>query len=191
MGKIEVITGPMFSGKTTELMRRLERYVLAGKKIAYLVPEIDSRTQEYVTISSTRQEQRIKVKKIPIKRPDLIVTYCVDVVAIDEVQFFNDSIIKVCQILKDSGIKVIVCGLDMDYLRRPFGCIGGLMAVADTVTKLTAICCCGNEAQFTQRFNNGSAVVTEETLISIGDNSYAPYCANCYAIPPSQIICRN
>lgn len=192
MSKIEVITGPMFSGKTTELMRRLERYALAGKKIAYFVPDVDTRTQEYVKIASIRQEQKIKVQRLPLDLSNYNHMWpLVDVVAIDEVQFFDDSIIRLCQSLKDLAITVIVSGLDMDYLRRPFGCIGGLMAVSDTVTKLTAICHCGNEAQFTQRLRNGSTVVVEEDLVQIGDDSYAPRCHDCYRVPPDKIVCRN
>lgn len=183
MGKIEIITGPMFSGKTTELLRRLERYLLAGKEIVYFVPEIDTRTQEYVTIASTRQEQKIKVQRLPLDLTEYNRMWpLVDVVALDEAQFFTKSIIALCQSLKDIGTTVIVSGLDMDYRRMPFGSIGDLMAIANNITKLTAICSCGKEAQYTQRIG------AEKELVTIGDYNYVPRCKDCHT---NSVVKRN
>lgn len=163
----------MFSGKSTEVLRLLERYCLAGKKVSYYIPDIDSRTSKTITISSTRKVYKIPVNKLPTN-----LTYYEikdsEVIAFDEVQFFNSKIVSLCQELKDIGKTVIASGLDMDYLRRPFGYMGNLMAIADEVYKLTAICECGAEAQYTQRLEGGNKTIV------IGDNYYTPRCGNCY-----------
>ncbi|WP_054692496.1 thymidine kinase [Syntrophomonas palmitatica] len=169
-GKIEVITGPMFCGKTTELLRRLERYILAGKTYAFYKPNIDTRDQE-TCIKTTRGTVKILPKAIPhpdYSSPDE------DVIIIDEAQFFDDFT-GFCQRQRDKGKILLIGGLDMDYQRKPFGCVGQLMAIADSVTKLTAVCNCGKDAIYTKKIAGGP------NQIEIGDkDKYIPCCANCY-----------
>lgn len=172
-GKIEVITGPMFSGKTTELMRRLERHVIAGHTIRYFVPEADTRTEDHVIIATTRREVKIPVSRLAEKYFQYTLA---DVIAIDEAQFIDiakmpDYLLK----LRNSGINVYICGLDMDYLMHPFGYMGTYMAIADSVTKLTAVCACGRDAKFTVR-----KPTDNKQLIQIGDAGYDACCADCY-----------
>lgn len=177
MGRIELISGPMFSGKTTELMRRLERYSLAGRKVVLFKPDIDQRTDQYVRIASARQEYAIEV--LTLYKP---VGTEADVVAIDEGQFFPPWVVDFCQSLKDQGKIIIICGLDMDARRQPFGSMGQLMAIADTVHKLTAVCKCGADAPYT--WLKGDASWEKGNLILIGDMElYEARCARCYAKP--------
>jgi len=174
-GKIEVITGPMFSGKTTELLRRLERYILAKKNINLIKPDIDTREQR-TEIATIRNKVIITPTIIsPETLPKLTLLTNFSVIAIDEAQFFKKSLINFCQLLKDQGITVLVSGLDMDHLRQPFGYMGHIMAIADSVTKLTAVCSCGKEAAYTKKINNN------DSIIDIGDsNKYTACCNNCY-----------
>lgn len=174
MARIEVITGPMFSGKTTELMRRMERYHLAGKRVVLFKPEIDSRTNDRVIISSVRQQYATRV--LTLYKP---VGTDADVVALDEAQFFPAWVVDYCQSLKDQGKTVIICGLDMDARRQPFGSMGQLMAIADTVTKLTAVCSCGSDATYT--WLKEDHPTTSGNLILIGDKEqYEPRCRQCF-----------
>jgi thymidine kinase len=169
-GKIEVITGPMFSGKTTELLRRLERYILAGKTYAAVKSAIDTRKQE-ACIKTVRGTLELTLR--PIR--DLYCDSACEVIVIDEAQFFGKEIIEFCQIQKDKGVVLLISGLDMDYQRKPFGCMGQLMSIADSVTKLTAICGCGKEAIYTKKIAGNSK------QIEIGDkDKYIPCCADCY-----------
>lgn len=174
MSKIELITGPMFSGKTTELVRRLERYSLANKSIVFFRPEIDLNTDDKVMISSARRQFGIQV--LTLYHP---VGIDADVVAIDEAQFFPEWIVGYCQSLKDQGKTVIICGLDMDARRMPFGSMGNLMAVADSVTKLTAVCACGADAIYT--WYKDPLPAKAGNLIQPGDHhQYEPCCWECY-----------
>jgi thymidine kinase len=169
-GKIEVITGPMFSGKTTELLRRLERYILAGKSYAAIKSAIDTRKQE-ACIKTVRGVLELTLKPIHNLYCD---TAC-EVIVIDEAQFFDEEIIEFCQIQKDKGVVLLISGLDMDYKRQPFGYMGQLMSIADSVTKLTAICSCGKDAIYTKKIAGSSK------QIEIGDkDKYIPCCADCY-----------
>lgn len=177
MGRIELISGPMFSGKTTELMRRLERYSLAGRKVVLFKPDIDDRTNQYVRIASARQEFAIEV--LTLYKP---VGTDADVVAIDEGQFFPPWVVDYCQSLKDQDKIIIICGLDMDARRQPFGSMGQLMAIADTVHKLTAVCKCGADAPYT--WLKGGVNWEKGNLILIGDvDRYEARCDRCYAKP--------
>ncbi len=173
MGKIEVITGPMFAGKTTELMRRLERYSFAGRKVVLFKPDIDRRNSNMIRVASARQEYVIEV--LTLYKP---VGTDADVVAVVEGQFFNSWIVDYCQSLKDQGKIVIVCGLDMDARRQPFGSMGQLMAVADNVLKLTAVCGCGADAGYT--WYKGDYNPEKGNLIMIGEDLYEPRCSSCY-----------
>ncbi len=171
MGNIEVITGPMFSGKTTELLRRLERYVLAGCSYIAIKPAVDTRDQS-TTIKTIRGEVNLNPIKVASLHPIKPTT---KVILLDEGQFFGPEIVSFCQVQRDQGRIVIVSGLDMDYRRQPFGSMDKLMAIADSVTKLTAICSCGKEAIFTQKLNPDSQ------YIDIGDTEkYIPVCTDCY-----------
>jgi thymidine kinase len=178
-GKIEVITGPMFAGKTTELLRRLERYSLAGKNVVVCKPVIDTRTGEYVTTASNRAQIKYPVFKIPVRPAKHLIPYA-DTIAFDEAQFFGETIVPLCCTCRREGKTVIISGLDMDHLGMPFGYMGQLMAISDTVTKLTAVCKCGREAIFTQRLSDGRPVHDEE-IVKIGDKDiYEPRCSQCY-----------
>ncbi len=174
MARIEVISGPMFSGKTTELLRRLERYTLANKKVVFFKPLIDKRTDKKVNISSVRQEFGIDV--LTLYQP---VGIDADVVAIDEAQFFPEWIVSYCQSLKDQGKIVMVCGLDMDARRLPFGSMGNLMAIADSVTKLTAVCACGQDAVFTW-LKEGLPEQIGNVILLGNQEKYESCCRECY-----------
>lgn len=178
MGRIEIISGPMFSGKTTELMRRLERFSLAGRKVVLFKPELDRRTTQRISIASARQEYAIEV--LTLYKP---VGTDADIVAIDEGQFFPPWIVDYCQLLKDQGKTIIVCGLDMDALRQPFGSMGQLMAIADSVSKLTAVCACGEDAPYT--WLKGDFRREKGNLILIGDvERFEARCDKCYGLKP-------
>jgi len=169
MGRIEVITGPMFSGKTTELLRRLERYIIAGKTCILLKPSVDTRKQP-IRFSSPRATVEISplVYQGDSPAPD------VSVIALDEAQFFKEGVVRDIINWRDEGKTVLIAGLDMDFYRRPFGYMGQIMALADSVTKLTAICKCGAEAPFTQKLTAG------KNIIEIGDEQYTAACGKCY-----------
>lgn len=169
---IEVITGPMFSGKTTEVLRRLERFARAGKSFLYLKPGLDTRVQP-TKIKTVRGE----IEVTPIYMDVLQVTPEIqkaDIIVIDEAQFFSD-LVWFCQLLRDSGKTVLVAGLDMNASRLPFGEMGELLAVADKVTKLTAICQCGKEAAFTKKVKGDI-----KKQVEIGDDPYKACCLNCF-----------
>lgn len=170
MGRIEVITGPMFSGKTTELLRRLERYIIAGKTCVLLKPAIDTRKQP-IRFSSPRATVEIPPLVYQGESP---VPPDVSVIALDEAQFFQEGVIRDIIRWRDEGKTVLIAGLDMDFHRRPFGYMGQIMAVADSVTKLTAVCRCGAEAPFTQKLTAG------ENIIEVGDEQYVAVCGECY-----------
>ncbi len=174
MARIEVISGPMFSGKTTELVRRLERYTLANKKVIFFKSPLDLTTEGKIMIASARQAFGIEV--LTLYQP---VGIDADVVAIDEAQFFPDWIVGYCQSLKDQGKIVIVCGLDMDARRLPFGSLGNLMAIADSVTKLTAVCSCGRDAAFTW-LKEGLPEQEGNVIVLGSQEKYEPCCRECY-----------
>jgi thymidine kinase len=173
-GSIEVITGSMFSGKTEELIRRLRRAQFAGLKVEIFKPSLDNRYSETRVVS--HDDKSIISTPVDNASAILLLAGNVDVVGIDEAQFFDDSIIEVCNELADNGIRIVIAGLDMDFMGKPFGPIPALLAVAEYVTKVHAICMrCGNLAQYSFRKSEDSQVVL------LGEkNLYEPLCRNCY-----------
>jgi thymidine kinase len=173
-GSIEVITGSMFSGKTEELIRRLKRAHYAGLKVEIFKPSLDKRYSETRVVS--HDDKSIVSTPVDNASAILLLAGDVDVVGIDEAQFFDNSIIEVCNTLADSGIRIVVAGLDMDFMGKPFGPIPALLSVAEYVTKVHAICMrCGNLAQYSFRKSEDAQVVLlgEKTL-------YEPLCRKCY-----------
>jgi len=156
-GWIEVICGSMFSGKTEELIRRIKRAKIANQKIKVFKPVIDSRSNNFI-----ESHDESKLECIEVKSPNEIlkkIDNC-DVVAIDEAQFFDDLIVPVCNKIANNGIRVIIAGLDMDYLGNPFGPMPNLMAISEYVTKVHAVCKkSGNIANYSYRKNNKKDIV--------------------------------
>ena len=174
IGWIEVIAGSMFSGKTEELIRRLKRAELAMLKVEIFKPQVDNRYSEDEVVS--HDANSIPSTAVDASSSILLLAGDVHVIGIDEAQFFDTGLIDVCIVLANSGIRVIVAGLDMDFTGKPFGPMPGLMAVAEDVTKLHAICTrCGNTANFTYRKEKG------EKLIVLGEKDfYEALCRKCY-----------
>ena len=173
-GYIEVICGSMFSGKTEELIRRLRRAKIAKQKVEIFKPVVDNRYSETSVVS--HDDNKIQSTPVTIAANILLLAHNVDVVGIDEAQFFDTGLIDVCDRLADRGIRVIVAGLDMDYLGRPFGPIPGLMAIAEYVTKVHAICLrCGNLA------NHSHRIADADKLVVIGESDiYESLCRHCF-----------
>ena len=173
-GWIEVITGSMFSGKTEELLRRLKRAQLANQKVKIFKPNIDKRYS--VTEIVTHNLKSFAATPIETSTEALLLDSDIDVVGFDEAQFFDNSLIEVCNSLANKGLRVIVAGLDMDFKGNAFGPIPILLACAEYITKLQAICInCGNLAYISHRKLN-----TLE-LIHIGEKAeYEPLCRSCY-----------
>ena len=173
-GWIEVITGGMFSGKSEELIRRIRRAEIARQRAQIFKPAIDNRFDLKRVISrDNRGLDAIVVNNSAELRSNLM--FGVKVVGIDEVQFFDEGIINVCMELADASIRVIAAGLDQDYLRRPFGPMPELLAVAEYVSKMHAVCVrCGGPAHYTQRVAGGNS------QIEIGDGTYEARCRVCY-----------
>lgn len=174
MGWIEVITGSMFSGKTEELIRRLKRAKIARQRVEIFKPRVDNRYSETEVVS--HDENAIPSTPVSNSTDILELASNVQVVGIDEAQFFDIGLVEVCNTLADRGIRIIVAGLDMDYRGRPFGPIPGLMAVAEYITKVHAICQrCGNLAQYSFRKSQ------DEQLVLLGEqDEYEPLCRKCY-----------
>ncbi|MBQ1905318.1 MAG: thymidine kinase [Bacteroidales bacterium] len=173
-GSVEVICGSMFSGKTEELIRRLRRAQFAGQKIAIFKPKVDVRYSEDNIVSHDLKS----IPSIPINSATdiFLMDSDVRVVGIDEAQFFDDTLIKVVQTLANRGVRVIVAGLDMDYLGNPFGPMPAIMAIAEEVQKVHAICVkCGNLA------NHSHRLVKNENLVVLGEKDvYEPLCRDCF-----------
>jgi thymidine kinase len=175
-GWIEVICGSMFSGKTEELIRRLKRAKIANLKVEIFKPAIDVRYDEIKIVS--HDENAIQSTPIDNSQKILLLAQGVDVVGIDEAQFFDDEIANVCDELALRGIRVIVAGLDMDFMAKPFGQMPFLMAKADYVTKLHAICMkCGSIANYSYRI-----IPNEEQIMLGAKNAYEPRCRVCFAL---------
>ena len=173
-GWIEVICGSMFSGKTEELIRRLKRANFAKQKVEIFKPAIDKRyddanvvSHDANTIMSTPVENAASI---------LLLAHEVDVVGIDEAQFFDMEIVEVCNQLANRGIRVIAAGLDMDYLGKPFGTMPSLMSIAEYVTKVHAVCVmCGSLA------NHSHRMTADKNLVLLGEkDSYQPLYRDCY-----------
>ncbi len=157
-GWIEVITGSMFSGKTEELIRRLNRAKFAKQKVEIFKPSMDTRYDNEMVVSHSKNE--IRSTPVPAAENIRILAQGCDVVGIDEAQFFDDEIVNVCNDLANSGIRVIVAGLDMDFKGNPFGPMPALMATAEYVTKVHAVCTrTGNLAHFSFRKNSSDKLV--------------------------------
>ena len=173
-GCVEVICGSMFSGKTEELIRRLKRAEIAGQKIMIFKPKIDVRYDEEKVVSHNNNS----IPSTPVTSSRNILLLCekAQIIAIDEAQFFDDELPLVCRELAQQGKRVIVAGLDMDYTGKPFGPIPNLMATADHVTKVHAICMsCGNPALFSHRKTNNNS------LVQLGEKEeYEPLCRACF-----------
>ncbi len=173
-GSIEVIAGSMFSGKTEELIRRLKRAKIARLKVEIFKPAIDTRYSVAEVVS--HDENSILSTPVENSGNIMLLTGDVDVIGIDEAQFFDNGLIDVCVSLANMGIRVIIAGLDMDFKGKPFGPIPGLMAVADHITKVHAICMrCGDVAQFSHRLS------AADKLVLLGEkDEYEPLCRSCF-----------
>ncbi|OFY40547.1 MAG: thymidine kinase [Bacteroidetes bacterium RBG_13_44_24] len=173
-GSIEVITGSMFSGKTEELIRRLRRAQFAGLKVEIFKPSLDKRYSESRVVS--HDEKSILSTPVDNASAILLLAGDVNVVGIDEAQFFDTTIIDVCNKLADKGIRIVIAGLDMDFMGNPFGPIPGLLTIAEYVTKVHAICMrCGNLAHYSFRKSE------EEQVVVLGEkDKYEPLCRTCY-----------
>nr|WP_319510428.1 thymidine kinase [uncultured Draconibacterium sp.] len=174
VGTIEVVAGSMFSGKTEELIRRLKRAKIAKQKVEIYKPMVDLRYSETEVVS--HDENAIHSTPVENSANILLLAGDVDVIGIDEAQFFDKGLINVVNQLANMGIRVIIAGLDMDFKGEPFGPIPGLMAVADYVTKVHAICVrCGSIAQFSHRLSE------KEQVVLLGEKDiYEPLCRSCY-----------
>jgi thymidine kinase len=173
-GWIEVVCGCMFSGKTEELIRRMKRAKIAAQKVEIFKPTIDVRYDEISVVSHDTNA----IMATPVDHSSKILKISEDttVVGIDEAQFFDADLVENCQILAERGIRVIIAGLDMDYKGKPFGPMPNLLAVAEYVTKVHAICVhCGNLATHSYRLAHGDEVVL------LGEKEqYEPRCRTCY-----------
>ncbi|MCL6617950.1 MAG: thymidine kinase [Anoxybacillus ayderensis] len=183
-GWLEVICGSMFSGKSEELIRRVRRAQFAKQEVKVFKPAIDNRYSEEAVVS----HNGTSVIAIPVSGASDIrkhLTTHTDVVAIDEVQFFDEHVVDVVQQLADEGYRVIVAGLDQDFRGEPFGPVPTLMAIAESVTKLQAVCTvCGSPASRTQRLINGRPASYHDPVILIGaSESYEPRCRHHHEVP--------
>ena len=173
-GSIEVICGAMFSGKTEELLRRLRRAKIAGLRVEIFKPTIDVRYDESAVVSHDRNT----IASTPIDNSSnlLLLASDVDVIGIDEAQFFDERLPDVVEQLADQGIRVIIAGLDMDFKRLPFGPMAHLCAIADSVDKIHAICVgCGSWANYSYRLVSG------DQQVMLGEaKEYQPLCRTCY-----------
>ena len=173
-GWIEVICGPMFSGKTEELIRRLVRAQIAKQKVAIFKPTTDNRFEgEYIVSHNQR-----KIKSIQVQQTNKILDYQdkADVFGIDETQFFDTSIVQICRSLANAGKRVVVAGLEKDYLAQSFGSMPDLMVDAEYITKVNAICIrCGDPANYSHRISG------ETTQVVVGEtDKYEALCRRCY-----------
>ena len=173
-GRIEVVCGSMFSGKTEELIRRMKRAVFAHQKVEIFKPAIDTRYSDEDVVSHDSNS----IRSTPVKSSAsiLLLSSDIDVVGIDEAQFLDDGLVDVCNQLANRGVRVIIAGLDMDFKGVPFGPIPALCAIADDVTKVHAICVkCGNLAYLSHR------IVSGDKRVMLGEQTeYEPLCRECY-----------
>ena len=173
-GRIEVVCGSMFSGKTEELIRRVKRAVFARQRVEIFKPSIDTRYSDEEVVNHDRNS--IRSTMVDTSASILLLASDIDVVGIDEAQFLDDGLPAVCNELANRGIRVIVAGLDMDFKGVPFGPMPALCAIADDVTKVHAICMrCGSLAYVSHR------LVNEEKRVLLGEKAqYEPLCRECY-----------
>lgn len=181
---LEVIVGSMFSGKSEELIRRVKRAAIAKQNVLVFKPALDHR---YVK-ERVAAHNGLHIDCIPVREPVEILSRVddtIDVVAIDEVQFFGPDVVPVCQLLVRAGKRVITAGLDQDFRGEPFGSVPVLMALAEQVTKLNAICVvCGRAASRTQRLIDGKPAKYDDPIILIGaTENYEARCSRCHQVP--------
>jgi len=176
-GWIEIVCGPMFSGKTEELIRRLVRAQIAKQKVEIFKPAIDNRYSEGYIVSHNNR----KIKSVVISDPHEILAHIdeADVIGVDEAQFFDKSIVEVCRSLANSGKRVVIAGLEKDYMGRPFGPMPELLIEAEFISKVLAICViCGDPANYSQRLSHeGGQVVVGEA------DKYEARCRTCFDPP--------
>lgn len=182
-GWIEVIAGPMFAGKSEEILRRIRRLEYAKKNYVVFKPAIDNRYSSHEVVSHIKN----KSKAIPIKNSDEIlknISYNTDVIIIDEVQFLDIGVVAICEKLADEGRRVIVGGLDLDFRGEPFPVMASLLSRAEDVTKLTAICVkCGAPATRSQRIINGKPAGYNDPVVVVGaSETYEPRCRHCHEV---------
>jgi len=183
-GWVEVIIGPMYSGKSEELIRRIRRTKIAKQKVQVFKPEIDNRYSKDDVVSHCGEKE----EAVQVKNSSQILDFLdidTQVIAIDEVQFFDEGIINIITALADNNKRVICAGLDMDFRGEPFGPIPALLAIAEFVDKIQAICVvCGNPATRTQRLINGKPAKYEDQVVLIGaKESYEARCRKCHIVP--------
>ncbi|RDW22281.1 thymidine kinase [Oceanobacillus arenosus] len=183
-GWVEVICGSMFSGKSEELIRRIRRAAYANLTMRVFKPAIDNRYEEKSVVS----HNGTSTVAIPINSSEEVLKHIdktVEFIAIDEVQFFDDNIVDIANELANQGIRVVVAGLDMDFRGEPFGPVPKLMAISESVTKLSAICpVCGAPANRTQRLINGKPASYDDSVILVGaSESYEPRCRHHHEVP--------
>lgn len=179
-GRIEVVCGSMFSGKTEELIRRMRRAEFARQRVVIFKPTVDTRYSLDDVVS--HDHHSIVSTPVDVSSSILLLSSGFDVVGIDEAQFFDEGLATVCNQLANQGVRVIVAGLDMDFQGKPFGPIASLLAMADEVTKVHAICVrCGALAYVSHR------LVHDEKRVLLGEkNEYEPLCRECYRIAMEQ-----
>jgi len=183
-GWVEVICGSMFCGKSEELIRRVHRVQIARKKVQVFKPTIDNR----FAIQYIYSHNGSKIEAISINQPEELLEKLekdTEVIAIDEAQFYNDDIVSICQKLADKGKRVIIAGLDQDFRGEPFGPMPKLLAIAEYIDKLQAICMvCGNPASRTQRLvNKKPAKYSDPTILVGAKESYEARCRKCHIVP--------
>ena len=182
-GWLEVITGPMYCGKSEELIRRIKRVKIAQKNIKVFKPLIDNRYSNDNVVSHSGKS----VEAVPVDHPEEIfnkISEEIDVIAIDEIQFFHPDIVEICERLANSGVRVILAGLDRDFRGEPFNPVPELMARAEYIDKLHAICVeCGEPATRTQRLIDGKPASYDDEVILVGaDEVYEARCRSCHKV---------
>ncbi|APH48467.1 thymidine kinase [Bacillus amyloliquefaciens] len=186
-GWLELVCGSMFSGKSEELIRRVKRATYAKQEVKVFKPAIDNRYSEEAVVSHNGTSMTSHVISSSAEIWDHI-SENTDVIAVDEVQFFGESIIGDLSLLADKGYRVIAAGLDMDFRGEPFGVVPNLMAVAESVTKLQAVCSvCGSPASRTQRLIDGKPASYDDPVILVGaSESYEARCRHHHEVPKKQ-----
>lgn len=185
-GHVEVICGPMFSGKTEELIKRLRRAQIARQRVVVFKPKIDDRYDETAVVSHSS----LRIESVPVEKSAEIERWLKThgqqpaVVGIDEAQFFDEGIVDVVERLADRGVRVVVAGLDQDYLGRPFGVMPTFLCLAESVTKQLSVCMvCGAPASKSQRVHKDAALASQvgDDVIQVGaGESYEARCRRCY-----------
>lgn len=193
-GKLEVVCGSMFSGKTEELMYRLRRAEYAKQKVLTIKHSIDNRKSFSCIVSHDGEKREAYPAgscEESLRKLLTFVDSSVDVVGIDEIQFFPEAAIPLLLKWVDDGIRVIVAGLDMDFRGEPFGIVPKLMALSDSVHKLRAICLvCGEEANFSQRLIDGQPAKSDDVTVLVGGQEcYEPRCRECFVMEKKSEMC--